>query len=427
MIGHSMITSVSWPVGWRSVPLWSLFDRVKDVNHPAEQMLSVYRDYGVVVKDSRSDNLNKTAEDRSIYQLVDDSWLVFNRMKAWQGSVGVSPFRGIVSGHYVCFRPKHHESSRFLNWLLRSDVYRYEYARRSRGVRPGQLEIDNDELRRLPIVLPPLDEQNSIANFLDRHCAEIDSFLRMREAQLSTLAELEAAEIVESVRGLDLDVGMRPSGLAWLGDVAAETRIAAVSYEYDVALGKMLNSARTQGRHLRQYLRNTNVQWDRIDTTDLLLMDFPPPERRRYRVLPGDLLVCEGGEPGRAAIWGDSPTEMYYQKALHRVRSRGGSRERWLYYCLKAASYMNVFAGQGNLTTIAHLTGEQLKSQRFPFPDPVMQDRIIAKLDARSRDRTVLREAVERQIRLIGERRQAMISAAVTGRLDVATSRGVDL
>src|SRR4051812_34938979 len=111
---------VAWPESWRTAPLWSLFERIKDVGHPNEEMLSVYRNLGVVRKGDRHDNFNKTAENRDIYQLVDRDWLIVNRMKAWQGSVGISPYRGIVSGHYICFRPRHAENSQFLNWLLRS-------------------------------------------------------------------------------------------------------------------------------------------------------------------------------------------------------------------------------------------------------------------------------------------------------------------
>ena len=82
--------------GWRTQPLWSLFERRKDVNHPGEAMLSVFRERGVVLKDDYSNN-NVTAENRNIYQLVGPGWLLVNRMKAWQGAVGISPHRGIVS------------------------------------------------------------------------------------------------------------------------------------------------------------------------------------------------------------------------------------------------------------------------------------------------------------------------------------------
>ncbi|MFV0307169.1 MAG: hypothetical protein ACK5OX_05450 [Desertimonas sp.] len=111
-------------------------------------MLSVYREFGVVEKDSRTDNFNKTAENRDIYQLVGPGWLIVNRMKAWQGSLGVSPLRGIVSGHYICFKPVHSEHPAFLNYLLRSGVYTNEMLRLSRGVRPNQIEIGLYAMRR---------------------------------------------------------------------------------------------------------------------------------------------------------------------------------------------------------------------------------------------------------------------------------------
>ncbi len=420
-------SSVIWPEHWRNVPLWAMFDRVKDVGHPDEAMLSVYREHGVIRKNSREDNTNQTAENRNIYQLVDEGWLIINRMKSWQGSVGVSPFRGIVSGHYLCFRPTHEADSRFLNWLLRSDVYAVEYARMSRGVRPGQIEIDNDELRGLRVALPPLDEQCRIADFLDAETAEIDQLVQARYRQLELIGERDVAETFDAIRGATLDIAMHPSGHGWLGEVADGFRLAAVSHEFEVALGKMLNPTRTQGGHLRPYLRNTNVQWDRIDTSDLLLMDFPPEERARYKLNPGDLLVCEGGEPGRAAIWDGTISDLYYQKALHRVRPRGASCVRWLYYCLRAATYMNVFAVQGNTTTIAHLTGEQLKAQRFPFPERPVQDKLVAMLDERTRDRRSFKAGVDQQLALFAERRQALITAAVTGQIDVTTARGVEL
>lgn len=169
-----------------------MFERIKDVNYPEEQMLSVFREFGVVAKHSR-DNINKTAENRSIYQLVHPGWLVANRMKAWQGSVGVSSLRGIVSGHYICFAPRHREHDRYLNWLLRSTAYTNGYALLSRGVRIGQAEIDNDEFRLIPVLLPPVEEQRAIADYLDRETARIDTLIAKQEQLIATLRERRAA------------------------------------------------------------------------------------------------------------------------------------------------------------------------------------------------------------------------------------------
>ncbi len=222
---------VDSPTAWRTVPLWSLLHRVKDVGHPADEMLSVYRDHGVVRKESPSDNFNKTAENRNIYQLVDDGWLIVNRMKAWQGSLGISPYRGIVSGHYICFQPEHREHSWFLNYLLRSDVYTAELQRRSRGVRPNQIEIDNDRLRVLPVLLPPLAEQRQITDFLDRETARIDSLVDKKRRLIDLLEEKRTALITHAVtKGLDSTAPMKNSGLDWAARVPEHWDIRKIGH-----------------------------------------------------------------------------------------------------------------------------------------------------------------------------------------------------
>lgn len=188
------------PAGWEIRPLWSMFDKVKDVGHPDEMMLSVFRDLGVVAKDAHQ-NLNQTAENRNIYQLIGPGWLAANRMKAWQGSVGISTLRGIVSGHYICFRPKHAESSAYLNYLFRSPTYVIGYARLSRGVRIGQAEIDNDQYRLLPVLLPPRDVQAPIVNYLDRETKEIDAAIADAKELIALLQERRAAVISAAVTG----------------------------------------------------------------------------------------------------------------------------------------------------------------------------------------------------------------------------------
>lgn len=220
--------------------------------------------------------------------------------------------------------------------------------------------------------------------------------------------------------------GRKYSGLRWLGDVPRDWPILSVSSQFEVLLGKMLNQERVRGEHLRPYLRNTNVQWDQISTEDLLEMDFPPQERSRYEVQVGDLLICEGGQPGRSAIWDGRVGEIYYQKALHRARSRGRSSVRWLFYCLRAATALDVFTVEGNSTTIGHLTGEQLRAHRFPFPDRYIQDHLVHRLDAAGTTARRAQSAVKTQVDLLAERRQALITAAVTGQIDVTTVR-VDL
>lgn len=211
--------------------------------------------------------------------------------------------------------------------------------------------------------------------------------------------------------------------MSWLGSLPAHWRTARLGSLFEVQLGRMLSSERSTGPHMRPYLRNVNVRWGSVDTSDLAAMDFPPEERARYAVRPGDLLVNEGGAGiGRAAIWGGEINEIYYQKSVHRIRPRGQLSVRWLLEWLRVVVDRHVFEVEGNLATIPHVPAEALRQYRVPCPPQAEAESLLAELDATIKRDTGLQRATKTQIELLQERRQALITAAVTGRLQVAAA-----
>lgn len=208
----------------------------------------------------------------------------------------------------------------------------------------------------------------------------------------------------------------KESAVEWLGPVPKHWSMAAVGYRYEVALGKMLDSKRITGNNLRPYLRNTDVQWGQVRIGDLPLMDFDEDDRVRYRVLSGDLLVCEGGEVGRAALWRGELEECYYQKALHRLRALDRSKDapEFMLWLMHAAAGGGCFAADEAKATIAHLPAEALRRVRLPFPPKAEQVQIASFLDQEAGKIDVLVAEQERLIELLKEKRQAVISHAVT-------------
>ena len=181
----------------------------------------------------------------------------------------------------------------------------------------------------------------------------------------------------------------------------------------------MLDTDRITGRYLVSYLRNVDVQWDAINYANLPAMDIKPDEIARYTVRDGDLLVCEGGEIGRAAVVNVGDSVIGYQKALHRLRALSEAEcPRYMFYIFSWASKAGAFAGEGQ-ATIAHLTGEQLRRYRFPRPSKVEQEAIAEFLDGALAKLAKLSEEAESGIALLKERRNALIAAAVTGQMDV--------
>lgn len=187
--------------GQKPVPLWSILKPVKQQGFPREEVLSVYREYGVILKSSRDDNLNRTPENLNPYQLVIPGDLVVNKMKAWQGSLGVSKYQGIVSPDYQVARPIVELDPRYLHFALRAPKMISQYRNRSSGVRPAQWRLYWDEMSTLRIPLPPLEEQSRIADHLDSVTSKIDVMLTKVAELRDLLTERRAALITDAVTG----------------------------------------------------------------------------------------------------------------------------------------------------------------------------------------------------------------------------------
>lgn len=189
MIPISHVVTHDPPKNWRTVPFWSLFRRGKKTGYPEEELLSVYRDFGVIPKSSRDDNHNKESEDLSGYQLVTKGALVTNKMKAWQGSIAISRYQGIVSPAYYVYTPLSKECDQYLHYLLRSAPYIAVYGQISKGVRVNQWDLEHEALRIVPVLLPDLTTQRQIADFLDRETARIDLLIEKKQRLVALLGE----------------------------------------------------------------------------------------------------------------------------------------------------------------------------------------------------------------------------------------------
>ena len=149
----------------------------------------------------------------------------------------------------------------------------------------------------------------------------------------------------------------------------------------DFVLGKMLDQAKNRGEPL-PYLANVNVRWGDFDLSDLREMRFEPHEVERYGLKPGDIVMCEGGEPGRCALWKGQRESMMIQKALHRIRPRANLDSTFLYYAFLNIGKQNGFAPFFTGATIKHLPREQLARVPIRFPEWSEQKAIAVVLSA---------------------------------------------
>ena len=345
--------------------------------------------------------------------------VLFGKLRPYLAKAARPDFDGVCTSEILPLRPTPGCFQSYMMYCLLNAPYIHWLDSMTYGTKMPR--VSPDQVRSSHAPLPPEFEQRAIAALLDRETSKIDGLVARKERLIELLQEKRAALITRAVtRGLDPNVPMKDSGVEWLGEIPAHWCIAPVYARYEVALGKMLDAKGVTGKSSGKYLRNVDVQWDSVNVEDLPEMDFPPSVRNRYLLRPEDLLVCEGGEVGRTAIWGGELDECFYQKAIHRVRPWFDSEiPRFFYFLMYGLAKRGVVTAGGNPNTINHLTAVQLRHYRLPFPATGEQRAIAAFLDRETAKIDALISKVRHAIHHLKEFRTALISAAVTGKIDV--------
>lgn len=308
---------------------------------------------------------------------------------------------------------------RFVHYWMNNELCREQFAYLSNST-SGLANLNGTVLGTARLAFPSRTDQERIANFLDEQTARIDALIAAKERLAERLDEYCLSAITTALSG-----GAHPkdsydeTGEPWFTAIPANWAFCPLNYRYEIQLGKMLDEKRITGDHLTPYLRNVDVQWGQVNVENLPRMDVHPAELERYTVRPGDLLVCEGGDVGRAAIWEEQPGTFAFQKALHRVRPRTSKDlPKYLFYLLFDSAKRGRFANREK-ATISHLTADAFRRYRFPFPPLSEQKEIVKRLDAMMESLSQLRTHVGEHIARLREYRSSLISAAVTGQMQL--------
>jgi len=212
------------PAHWAVEKLGTSLRAVSVKNRPDLPLLSITREKGVIERDldDEESNHNFIPDDLSGYKVLRAGQFGMNKMKAWQGSYGVSQHTGIVSPAYFIFDFTKEIDPAFFNRAIRSKLYVSFFGSASDGVRIGQWDLNKSRMREIPLLVPPLPEQRAIAAFLDDKCAKIDGAVKIKEDQIALLRERRQIIIQDAVtRGLNPAAPMKDSGIDWIGQIPA--------------------------------------------------------------------------------------------------------------------------------------------------------------------------------------------------------------
>ena len=414
------------PLHWGVHNLRTLIRSRNERNRADLPLLSVAREKGVFARSltDANENHNVIPEDLSNYKVARTGNLVINKMKAWQGSMGIAPCDGIVSPAYYVYDLAIANRT-FGQTLFRSKPYVAHFGQASDGVRVGQWDLSIAGMRQIPVLVPPPEEQAAIVRFLDHATRRLDMAICAKRKTIALLDEQKQAIIHRAVtRGLDPDVKLKDSGIPWLGQIPAHWEVLPL--KRCAAVISKGTTPSTEGKEMLEegpirFIKAENISGGVIVDKPRVFIDNETHNiLKRSQLRKSDVLfVIAGATLGKIAIVGENHLPANTNQAVSFIRpNRRVTPEfltNWLQSSrIKEQIWLNaVQSAQPNLS-MGSLGG-------FPVPLPPISEQaiVVERLDAELRLPNAAITQAGREITLLREYRIRLIADVVTGKLDV--------
>ena len=391
---------VTLPEGWRWVKLGKFVKAIKGKKPKSlSKVLTATHSIPYVnIKAFESNTIDEYTDGDGAVLCNDGDFLM-----VWDGSrsgyVGRA-IKGALGSTLVKLEfPEIHDE--YAYYFLESKFI--EINTRAKGV--GIPHVDPNLLWNYDLLIPPLPTQQKIVAKIEALFTELDAGVEKLKAAQQQLKVYRQAVLKAAFEG-ELTTTQ----------VANEKIKIPLGKLASSCLGKMLDKQKNKGR-LMPYLRNINVRWGRFDLNNLEKMPFEEDEDERYLIRYGDLVVCEGGEPGRCAIWKDKVNTVRIQKALHRIRVSDLLNVDYLYYYFIFISMNGFIDIYFTGTTIKHLTGKELKNIPIPVYPINIQQSIVTAIETRLTACEAMEKEIEVQLSNAAQLRQSILKKAFSGEL----------
>lgn len=411
------------PSHWKVSPLFNFVAEVDEKNHGKKETNVLSLSYGRVIRRDLENNHGLLPESFETYQIVMAGNIVL-RLTDLQNDqsslrVGAVQERGIITSAYVCLKTRSDIDSRFAFYYFNAFDLNKGFYSLGGGVRQT---LKYQELRRLPMVLPPLPEQQAIAAFLDRETARLDALIGCKERLLELLEEKRKAIISRAVtRGLDDNVPLKDSGVEWLGQVPEHWIVTPLKFE------AQMGSGHTPSRTVDAYWVDCDIPWVSLFDTGQLkskmyihdtseMISDLGMQNSSARMLPkGTVVLSRDATVGRTGIMGRPMATSQHFVGWSCGRNLFNEYLYWTFHGPMQA-YFNTLT---NGTTISTIGMADVRQFVIPLPPFAEQHTIAAYIGMTTAKIDALREKLELSVIKLREYRTSLISAAVIGKIDV--------
>lgn len=351
---------------------------------------------------------------------------VINSRSDRKGSSGVSELDGSVSLICTVLRPQAETSARFVHHLLRSEPFQEEFYRNGKGIVADLWSTNYTEMRNIRLAMPPEPEQSIIASFLDRETFKIDALVAKQRRLMELLEEKRQAVISHAVtKGLNSQVEMKDSGINWLGQVPAHWKVGKCGFYLSILSGFAFpSSGFTENPAHERLLRGINVGVGEMRWTETVYWPRTKDDGlEEYEMRAGDLVIGMDrpliSEGMRVAKIRETDLPCLLLQRVARLMPGNDLDSDYLFHLLSSEMFVAHFAPEATGVSVPHISPEQISNFVMPIPSIEEQRSIVKFVRAQEEVFDELAAASQDIVILLKERRTALISAAVTGQIDV--------
>lgn len=415
------------PEGWYLIPAKAAFTERREPNWPDDVHLTPSQVHGVlpqadyIARTGKSVVQNLQGQDNMKHVEPDDFII---HLRSFQGGIERSKYSGKVSTAYTVLKPSDRVVPSYFRWLLKSNGYIQELRTTTNQLRDGQ-SIKFADFAKVQLPCPPCSEQRVIADYLDRETARIDTLIEEQRRLIEMLLGRRKAVVEQAVfSGLDT-APTQSNSESWLPQTPSHWRVVQLGFVSDTVAGYAFPSDgfSADEDHVR-LLRGVNVKPGRINWIDTVYWDVQATSVPSEFVLEvGDLVLgmdrpFVGGGVRVAAIEGDDLPALLLQRVM-RIRPNDEDGRAYMRYVISTDAFFNYLEPLFTGVSVPHVSEWQVRKFKMPFPPLDEQRQITAYLDQQTSKIDMLIVETERFIELARERRSALITAAVTGQIDV--------
>ncbi len=412
------------PSNWNSKRAKYLFKNRSEKGYPNEQLLSASQKYGVVPQDFLEQELSRqvmtATKGFENFKLVKEGDFVIS-LRSFEGGIEYSAHRGIISGAYIIMIPKKNLDHLYYRYYLKNFEFISRIQAITTGIREGKT-IRYEDFCSLELPIPLKSDQKSIASFLDRETARIDALIDKKEQQIVLLKEKRAALISHAVtRGLDPNVKMKDSGVEWLGEIPEHwvKKLFKFAIKFQEGPGIMADDFYEEGVPLLR-IGNLTSTFVTLNGCNYLDENKVNSKWNHFKLNEGDLLISCSATTGIVSEVGKESIGSVPYTGIIRLQPKGEHTiKSFIKYLVVSSTYIYQIELFKAGTAIQHYGPTHLRQIVSVFPPPQEQVIISSFLDHETARIDALIEKIQQSIKHLIEYRTALISAAVTGKIDV--------